>query len=93
MSESDLPTDPGGSDPPHQIDLVAEMRGMLSNLLDEKIGGLRTEIVDATAAAAQVGEQLHRFNTNIEALRHEVLNIQKRVTLLEERVDDIERKA
>lgn len=88
----DLPTDPKGSEPPHEAALVDEMRTMMTHLLETQLGGLRADIVEATAIAAQVAEQLGRFNTNIEAIRHEVQRLNERMSDAEGRISKLEGK-
>lgn len=78
----ELPTNPHGSDPPDPINLLEELRSMFTSLLSS-VGKLRTDIVNHTAVAAQVSERLHLFNTNIDALRHEVQNLAARQSIYE----------
>lgn len=88
----DLKTDPKGSEPPLEHDLVSELRTMFSSLIADAIGKLRGDIVDATTAAAQVAEQLGRLNANYEAVHHQVQRLTERMTDAERRLDALEFK-
>lgn len=88
----DLPTDPKGTDPPQPIDLVDELRTMFTSLLADEVGKLRGDIVNHTAAAAQVAEQLGRLNANYDAVHHQVQRLTERMTDAERRLDALEFK-
>ncbi len=91
MSENheELPTDPKGSEPPSTPEPVgSHLLTAIANLIDSKL----EPVIDAVTVAAQVREQIARFNANFEELRHEIRLLKDRASLIEERMIDLERK-
>lgn len=96
MTDTDRPTDPHGSEPPSE----PEPRGShlltaIGNLIDDKLTAIDEKletINDAVTVAAQVREQLSRFNANFEELRHEIRLLKDRMSVSETRLSDLEGK-
>ena len=88
-NHEELPTDPKGSDPPSAPEPAgSHLLTAIANLIDSKL----EPVIDAVTVAAQVREQIARFNANFEELRHEIRLLKDRASLIEERVTDLERK-